>query len=84
LALIDGHPSPLTAITQEQALLLVLPRDQFEQLFNGEDDVARGFLDLIQRDIVAVLRQTLRPLARQAWLLSVSPTAPAKPRRGVE
>jgi CRP-like cAMP-binding protein len=76
-SLIDGQPSPLTAMTRERALLLVLPRDQFEQLFNGEDAVARVFLDLIQRDIVAVLRQTLRPLARQAWLLSVSPTAPA-------
>jgi signal-transduction protein with cAMP-binding, CBS, and nucleotidyltransferase domain len=76
-SLIDGHPSPLTAMTRERALLLVLPRDQFERLFNGEDAVARVFLDLIQRDIVAVLRQTLRPLARQAWLLSVSPTAPA-------
>jgi hypothetical protein len=40
--------------------------------------------EAFQRDIVAVLRQTLRPLARQAWLLSVSPTAPASPRRGVE
>jgi hypothetical protein len=83
LALIDGHSSPLTAFTRERALPLVLPRDQFEQLFNSEDAVARVFLDLIQRDIGAVLRQALRPLARQAWLLSVSPT-PASPHRGVE
>jgi hypothetical protein len=60
-----------------------MPRGPFEQLFNGENAVARVFLSLIQRDIVAELRQTLRPFARQAWLLSVSPTAPASPRRGV-
>ena len=36
-SLIDGGPSPVTAITRERALLLVLPRGPFEQLFNGED-----------------------------------------------
>ena len=41
-SLIDGRPSPVTAITRERALLLVLPRDLFEQLFNGEDAVSRG------------------------------------------
>ena len=51
-----------------------LPRDPFEQLFNGEDAVSRVFLDVIQRDLVATLRQTLRPHARQAWSLS----APAR------
>jgi CRP-like cAMP-binding protein len=65
-SLIDGRPSPVTAITRERALLLVLPRDPFEQLFNGEDAVSRVFLDVIQRDLVATLRQTLRPNARLA------------------
>ena len=65
-SLIDGRPSPVTAITRERALLLVLPRDPFEQLFNGEDAVSRVFLDVIQRDLVATLRQTLRPHARLA------------------
>jgi CRP-like cAMP-binding protein len=65
-SLIDGRPSPITAITRERALLLVLPRDPFEQLFNGEDAVSRVFLDVIQRDLVATLRQTLRPNARLA------------------
>jgi CRP-like cAMP-binding protein len=65
-SLIDGRPSPLTAITRERALLLVLPRDPFEQLFNGEDAVSRVFLDVIQRDLVATLRQTLRRHARLA------------------
>jgi CRP-like cAMP-binding protein len=65
-SLIDGHPSPVTAITRERALVLVLPRDPFEQLFNGEDAVSRVFLDVIQRDLVATLRGTLRPHARLA------------------
>jgi CRP/FNR family cyclic AMP-dependent transcriptional regulator len=65
-SLIDGLPSPVTAITRERSLLLVLPRDPFEQLFNGDDAVCRVFLDVIQRDLVATLRQTLRPHARLA------------------
>jgi CRP-like cAMP-binding protein len=65
-SLIDGHPSPVTAITRERALLLVLPRDPFERLFNSEDAVSRVFLDVIQRELVATLRQTLRPHARLA------------------
>ena len=65
-SLIDGRPSPVTAITRERALLLVLPGDPFEHLFNGEDAVSRVFLDVIQRDLVATLRQTLRPNARLA------------------
>jgi CRP/FNR family cyclic AMP-dependent transcriptional regulator len=64
--LIDGRPSPVTAIARERALLLVLPRDAFDHLFNGEDAVSRVFLDVIQRDLVATLRQTLRPNARLA------------------
>ena len=43
-SLIDGRPSPVTAITRERSLLLVLPRELFEQLFNGEDAVSRVFL----------------------------------------
>jgi CRP/FNR family transcriptional regulator, cyclic AMP receptor protein len=65
-SLIDGRPSPVTAITRERALLLVVPRDLFEQLFNGEDAVSRVLLDVIQRDLLTTLRQTLRPAARLA------------------
>ena len=65
-SLIDGQPSPVTAITRERSLLLVLPRGPFEQLFNGEDAVSRVFLDVIQRELVATLRQTLRQQARLA------------------
>ena len=65
-SLIDGRPSPVAAITRERALLLVLPRDVFEQLFHREDAVSRVFLEAIQRDLLATLRQTLRPCARLA------------------
>ena len=78
-SLIDGRPSPVTAITRERALLLVLPRGPFEQLFNGEDGISRVFLEVIQRDIVATLRETLRPLARQASAHPVSPVPPTVP-----
>lgn len=61
---IDGLPSPVTAITRERALLLVLPRARFEQLFNGADAVSRVFLDVVQRELVGTLRQTLRQHAR--------------------
>ena len=65
--LIDGRPSPVTAIARERTLLLVLPRDPFEQLFAAEDAISRVFLDVILRDIVATLRQMLAPLARKAY-----------------
>ena len=65
-SLIDGEPSPLTAITRERTLLLVLAHDSFEQLFNGEDAVSRVFLDVVQRELVASLRYTLRQNVRFA------------------
>ena len=65
-SLIDGGGSPVTAITRERALLLLVPGDLFTQLFNGEDAVSRGFLDVIQNDLMATLRETLRPYARLA------------------
>ena len=64
--LIDGRPSPVTAITRERACLLVVPPGLFEQLFNGTDAVSRGFLDVIQRDLMGTLREVLRPSARLA------------------
>jgi CRP-like cAMP-binding protein len=65
-SLIDGRPSPVTAITRERTLLLVLRRDPFTQLFGREDRIARVFLDVILRDLVTTLRLTLRPHARLA------------------
>ena len=63
-SLIDGGPSPVTAVTRERAILLTLPSDVFARLFHSEDAVSRVFLEAIQRDLLATLRQTLRPAAR--------------------
>ncbi|MGE0025733.1 MAG: cyclic nucleotide-binding domain-containing protein [Thermoleophilia bacterium] len=63
--LIDGLPSPVTAIARERSLLLVLPREPFERLFAAEDGIARVFMDVIQRDIMVSMRQTLPALARR-------------------
>jgi CRP-like cAMP-binding protein len=65
-SLLDDGPCPVTAITRERALLLILPRSVFDQLFNREDAVARVFLEAIHRDLLVSLRQTLRPWARLA------------------
>jgi CRP-like cAMP-binding protein len=64
--LIDGRPSPVTAIARERALLLVVPRELFTKLFHGEDAVSRGFLDAIRKDQVITLRETLRPFTHLA------------------
>lgn len=65
-SLIDGGPSPVTATTRERTLLLVLPQLQFERLFHGEDSGSHAFLDVIDRDLMAALRQALRPQAQLA------------------
>jgi CRP/FNR family transcriptional regulator, cyclic AMP receptor protein len=64
--LIDGGPSSVTATTRERTLLLVLPQEPFERMFNGEDNASHAFLDVILRDLMANLRQVLRPHARLA------------------
>lgn len=65
-SLIDGGPAPVTAITRERALLLVLPQHAFARLFNGEEPDSHVFLDVIHRDLTTSLRQALRPHARLA------------------
>jgi CRP-like cAMP-binding protein len=65
-SLIDGGPSPVTATTRERTLLLVLPQQAFERLFQGEESGSHVFLDVIHRDLMAALRQALRPHARLA------------------
>jgi CRP-like cAMP-binding protein len=65
-SLLDGRPSPVSAITRERSVLLALPSALFTQLFNGQDAVSRGFLDVIQKELIATLRETLRPCARLA------------------
>jgi CRP-like cAMP-binding protein len=62
--LIEDRPSPITAITRERCLLLVLPREPFGRLFLAEDAIGRVFLDVIQRDLMRTLRQTLPALGR--------------------
>jgi CRP-like cAMP-binding protein len=62
--LIDEQPAPTTATTRERTLLLMLPRDAFNRLFYGETAGSHVFIDVINRDMVASLRQTLRPQAR--------------------
>lgn len=76
--LVDGLPSPVTAIARERSLLLVLPREPFAKLFAGEDGIARVFLDVIQRDIMVSMRQTLPALARRG-----GPAPAAAPRGSV-
>jgi CRP-like cAMP-binding protein len=65
-SLIDGGLAPLTATTRERTLLLLLPQAAFERLFNGEESESHVFLDVIDRDLMAALRQVLRPQARLA------------------
>src|SRR5436190_5685640 len=67
--LIDGGGSPVTAITRERVLLLVLPREPFARLFHGEDGGSRVFPDVVRRDVVTAIRETLRPHARLAATL---------------
>jgi CRP-like cAMP-binding protein len=65
-SMIDGGPSPVTAVTRERTLVLALPTAAFERLFNGEQPESHVFLDVIHRDLVGSLRQALRPHARLA------------------
>lgn len=65
-SVIDGLPSPVTAITRERTLVLAIARENFAELFQREDAIARVFLDLLLRELVATLRITLRPHARLA------------------
>ena len=73
-SLIDGGPSPVTAITRERTLVLALPTAAFERLFNGDQPESHVFLDVIHRDLTGSLRQALRPQARLA--VSLAPPAP--------
>jgi CRP-like cAMP-binding protein len=81
--LIDGRPSPVTAVTRERSLLLVLEGRLFEQLFSGEDAISRGLLGAVQKDLVATLRETLRPCARLAAAASYARPRTASPERQV-
>lgn len=64
--LVDGQPSPATAIARERALLLVVRHDAFARLFEGESGESLTFLDIINRDLAAWLRRAMRPQAHLA------------------
>ncbi|HUP32594.1 MAG TPA: cyclic nucleotide-binding domain-containing protein [Gaiellaceae bacterium] len=66
LGLIDGLPSSVAAATRERSLLLYLPPDEFEALFDPAVLAATAFRDAIQRDLVRALRAAARPQARLA------------------
>jgi hypothetical protein len=78
--LVDDGLSPVTAITRERSLLLVLPRELFEQLLGGESPASRVVLDVILKDLTSALRETLRPYTRLAMVKS--PGLPEPLRRG--
>ncbi len=64
--LIDGGPAPMTATARERTLLLALPVGAFDRLFHGEEAGSHVFLDVVLRDLMATLRQALRPHAQLA------------------
>jgi hypothetical protein len=69
---------PRSPRSHARAILLVLPRDAFDQLFNGEDAVSRGLLDVIQRDLMATLRErSARARASLRASNEVPPEVPA-------
>jgi len=75
-SLIDGGPSPVTAITRGSGHSCSSCRATRSSDSSTARTISRVFLDVIQRDIVGTLRQTLRPLARQASARPVSPAPP--------
>jgi CRP-like cAMP-binding protein len=66
VGLVDGRPSSVTVATRERALLLVVPRAAFTELFEGVTALSYAFVDAVERDLVAALRQAERPQARLA------------------
>ena len=70
-SLIDGEPSPVTAATRERTLLLVLPQEAFERSSTARRTSRTCSSTSIHRDLMAALRQALRPHAR----LAVEPLA---------
>ena len=59
----SAHPPSRRSPGSERSYSSV-PRDLFERLFDGEDSVSRGFLDVIHKDLMANLRDAAFPAAR--------------------
>ena len=66
LGLLDGGPSPVTVATRERALLLAVPASAFTELCAGTTPLSYAFVEAVQRDLIAALRQAERPQARLA------------------
>jgi len=66
VGILDGGPSPVTVATRDRALLLAVPRATFTELFDGATPLSHAFVEAIERDLVAALRQAERPQARLA------------------
>jgi CRP-like cAMP-binding protein len=64
--LLDGDAAPVTAATRERTIVLVVSRASFERLFQGTSRGSHAFLEAVQRDLMAALRQAHRPHARLA------------------
>jgi CRP-like cAMP-binding protein len=79
-SLIDGGPAAMSAATRERTLLLLMPQEAFERLFGGDTPDSHAFLDLVLRDLMAALRQALRPHARLAASVASRPAWVADPR----
>lgn len=78
--LVDGGPSPVTAITRERTLLLVLPQEAFTRLYTDQTAGSRAFIDVILRNLTASMRQALRPQARLASSRTAGAGGPPAPR----
>jgi CRP-like cAMP-binding protein len=66
VGILDGRPSPVTVATRDRALLLAVPRATFTELFEGATPLSDAFVEAVERDLVAALRQAENPQARLA------------------
>jgi CRP-like cAMP-binding protein len=65
VGLVDGGPSSVSAATRERSILLFLPPEEFDALFDPTLGPT-AFREAIQRDLVRALRAAWRPQARLA------------------
>jgi CRP/FNR family transcriptional regulator, cyclic AMP receptor protein len=65
VGLIDGLPSSVSAATRERSILMFLPPEDFDALFDPTLGPT-AFRDAIQRELVHALRAAWRPRARLA------------------
>jgi CRP-like cAMP-binding protein len=68
--LLDGQPSPASAVARERTVLFLVPREGFTRLFAGDGRASLALLDVVNRDLASWLRRVIRPQAH----LAVRPT----------